>query len=126
MKPKKNKDKKHDYQAIVKYSPDPYLILDPELNIVAVSDAYLKATMVKRENIIGKNIFEVFPNNPNDPNATGVDNLRASLNRVLKNKSPDTMAVQKYDVRRPEFEGGSFEARYWSQLIRPCLMIITM
>jgi len=31
------------------------------------------------------------------------------------------MAVQKYDIRRPEAEGGGFEIRYWSPLNTPVL-----
>jgi PAS domain S-box-containing protein len=91
------------------------------LAIVAVSDAYLKATMTKREKILGRGLFEVFPDNPDDPTATGVRNLKASLNRVLANRVPDTMAVQKYDIRRPESEGGGYEERYWSPVNSPVL-----
>ena len=29
------------------------------------------------------------------------------------------MAVQKYDIRRPEEEGGGFEERYWSPVNSP-------
>ncbi len=117
----RNSEIRNDYQAIVRFSPDLYLILDPGFIIVNVSDAYLKATMVKRENILGKNLFDVFPDNPNDPTATGVNNLLASLNRVLTNKTADTMAVQKYDIRRPESEGGHFEERFWSLVNSPVL-----
>ena len=88
---------------------------------MAVSDAYLRATMTRREDILGKGIFEVFPDNPADPGATGVRNLRASLDRVLCQKTPDTMAVQKYDIRRPASEGGGFEERYWSPVNGPVL-----
>ena len=79
--------------------------------------------MTKREEILGRGVFEVFPDNPNDPKATGVRNLRASLERVLHNKvpDPDTMAVQKYDIRRPQSEGGEFEERYWSPVNSPIL-----
>lgn len=31
------------------------------------------------------------------------------------------MAVQKYDVRRPESEGGGFEEKYWSPMNSPIL-----
>src|SRR5262249_10475262 len=31
----------------------------------------------------------------------------------------DTMAVQKYDIRRPAEEGGAFEERYWSPVNSP-------
>jgi signal transduction histidine kinase/CheY-like chemotaxis protein len=33
----------------------------------------------------------------------------------------DTMAVQQYDIRRPDAEGGGFETRYWSPLNTPVL-----
>ena len=110
-----------DFQALFESEPGLYLVLTPALTIVAVSDAYLKATMTKREEILGHGLFEVFPDNPDDPTATGVRNLKASLDRVLTNRVPDTMAVQKYDIRRPESEGGGFEERYWSPVNSPVL-----
>ncbi|MBY0501587.1 MAG: hypothetical protein K2P93_06260 [Alphaproteobacteria bacterium] len=70
--------------------------------------------MVERNKIIGRGIFEVFPDNPNDPEPTGVKNLRDSLEKVRQYSISDTMAVQKYDIRRPQSEGGGFEERFWS------------
>src|SRR3989442_3964040 len=110
-----------DFQALFESEPGLYLVLTPALTIVAVSAAYLKATMTKREEILGRGLFEVLPDNPDDPTATGVRNLRASLDRVLTNRVPDTMAVQKYDMRRPKSEGGGFEERYWSPVNSPVL-----
>src|SRR5919108_4963325 len=95
-----------DFRALFESAPGLYLVLTPDLKIVAVSDAYLRATMTKREAILGRGLFEVFPDNPDDPAATGVRNLSASLQKVIKNRVSDTMAVQKYDIRRPEAEGG--------------------
>src|SRR3989449_6998501 len=110
-----------DFQVLFESAPGLYLVLTPALTIVAVSDAYLKATMTKREEILGRGLFEVFPDNPDDPAATGGRNLRAPLDRVLTHRVPDTMAVQKYDIRRPESEGGGFEERYWSPVNSPVL-----
>src|SRR3989454_8106915 len=108
-----------DFQALFESEPGLYLVLTPALTIVAVSAAYLKATMTKREEILGRGLFEVFPDNPDDPTATGVRNLKASLDRVLTHRVPDSMAVQKYDIRRPESDGGEFEERYWSPVNSP-------
>jgi PAS domain S-box-containing protein len=96
--------------------PGLYVVLTPDFKIVAVSDAYLTATMTTREGIVGRGLFEVFPDNPDDPNTQGTSNLRASLIRVLTNSAADTMAIQKYDVRRPD---GVFEERYWSPINSP-------
>ncbi len=110
-----------DFRLLFESAPGLYLVLTPALKIVAVSEAYLKATMTKRDEILNRGIFEVFPDNPDDPAATGVRNLKASLDRVLTNRVPDTMAVQKYDIRRPESDGGGFEERYWSPVNSPVL-----
>src|SRR5713101_5194555 len=108
-----------DFRAVFESAPDRYLVLAPDLTIVAVSDAYLRATMTKREEILGRGLFDVFPDNPDDPAASGTRNLRASLDRVRENRVPDAMAVQKYDIRRPESEGGGFEERFWSPVNSP-------
>lgn len=110
-----------DYQALFESAPGLFLVLRRDLVIVGASDAYLRATMTRRDAIVGRPLFEVFPDNPNDPEATGVNNLRDSLQRVLSTHKPDTMAFQKYDIRRPESEGGGFEERYWSPLNAPVL-----
>jgi signal transduction histidine kinase len=108
-----------DFQRLFESAPGLYLVLAPDLTIVAVSDAYLRATMTTRAAIVGRGLFDVFPDNPNDPAADGVRNLRASLDRVRAHRAPDTMAVQKYDIRKPEAEGGGFEERFWSPVNSP-------
>ena len=110
-----------DFQTLFEAAPGLYLVLDPELRIVAASDAYLRATMTVREQILGRGLFDVFPDNPNDPAATGVANLRASLSRVLGERAPDTMAVQKYDDRQQDADGGGFEERFWSPVNSPVI-----
>ena len=101
-------------------APGAYLVLDPALTIVGVTDAYLRATMTVRERIVGRRLFDVFPDNPNDPAATGTRNLRASLEAVLRTAAPQTMAVQKYDIRHPE--SGEFEERYWKPVNTPVII----
>jgi PAS domain S-box-containing protein len=96
--------------------PGLYLVLTTGLEIVAASDAYLKATLTTREDIVGRGLFDVFPDNPGDPGTNAVSNMRASIDRVLRNAAPDTMAIQKHDVRRPD---GFFEEHYWSPINSP-------
>lgn len=112
---------KIDFRQLFEASPALNLVLDPTLHIVAASDAYLAATMTRREDVVGRHLFDVFPDNPDDPDADGVANLRKSLDFVLGNHQPHTMAVQKYDVRRPTEEGGGFEERFWSPMNVPVL-----
>ena len=108
-----------DFQCLFDATPIPYLVLTPDFTMMAANEARLRATMTTREQILGRNLFEVFPDNPNDPGATGVRNLRASLTRVLENRCPDAMALQKYDIPRRDAAEGEFEVRYWKPLNSP-------
>lgn len=108
------------FRALFDSLPGLYLVLTPDLIIVALSDAYLKATMMERNGILGQSLFDVFPDNPDDPHATWESNLHESLDRVMKTTRPDTMPIQKYDVRRPD---GTFEERYWSPVNSPVLAV---
>jgi PAS domain S-box-containing protein len=93
-------------------APNMYLVLSPDLFILTASDLYLEATQNKREVIAGKHIFEAFPDNPDLPDADGVQNINASLQEVLKTKKVHYMRIQRYDV--PDIENpGQFIPRYW-------------
>lgn len=110
-----------DALTIFEFTPNPYLILKPDFTIVAVNNAYLKATSTVREEIIGRGIFDVFPDNPKDPNATGVKNLTTSLKRVLQTRQPHEMPVQKYDIPIPGKPESEFEEHYWKPRNVPVL-----
>jgi PAS domain S-box-containing protein len=107
-----------ELRSIFESLPGLYLVLTPDYRIVAASDAYLKATMTEREKILDRGIFDVFPDNPDTPLADGQRNLRASLDRVKQERVADTMAIQRYDVPRPD---GTFETKYWSPINSPLL-----
>jgi signal transduction histidine kinase len=65
--------------------------------------------MTRREDIVGQHLFDVLPDE--GPTAVGARNLRSSLDRALRERAPDSMAVHRCDVRRPT---GEFAERYWS------------
>ncbi len=103
------------FQSLFEALPGLFLVLLPNLKIVAASDAYLQATYTRREDIVGRKFGEAFPPNPRDPTGTA-SILRASLDRVHQSGISDSPGIQKYDVRRPD---GSFEVRYWSIINAP-------
>jgi PAS domain S-box-containing protein len=108
-----------DFRVLFESWPGAYLVLDPELVIMAVSDAHLAATMTRRSDVIGRVVFDAFPDNPDAPEADGVARLRVSLDQVRQHRVADTMAVQQYDVRRAGSQ--EFETRYWSVVNSPVL-----
>lgn len=102
-----------DFRTLFEATPSPYLVLDPKLVIVAVNDAYLNATRTQRDAILGRHLFEVFPDSPLDDDAGGVENLQRALSRVLDTGESDTMPMRKYDMPTPDQCAGDLEARYW-------------
>jgi hypothetical protein len=96
----------------------PYVLLDPQpgLHIVDINDAYAKATMTARRSIVGHPLFQIFPDNPGDPNADGLCNLYASLRAVATMGQPHAMPILRYDVRDLN---GRFVERYWQPLTTP-------
>lgn len=108
------------FRSLFESAPGLYLVLTPEeFKIVAASDKFLMATMTQRSEIMGRSFFEVFPDDPNEPWADGVRNLRASLDRVCQTRKADIMSVQRYPMRRSPEGGGEFEERYWSPVNSP-------
>jgi len=98
--------------------PHPYLILNRDLAIIDANVAYSRATMTDPDQIVGRDIFDVFPDNPGDPFATGVKNLSASLASVLESAQPHEMLRQRYDIRD---RAGDFVERHWHPINTPVL-----
>jgi PAS domain S-box-containing protein len=92
--------------------PGAFLLLSPSLVVEAASDAYLAVSLVQREHLLGRLLFELFPDNPATPEAHGERNLRASFAQVLATGQPHAMALQRYDLPDPAAPG-QFVERYW-------------
>ncbi|HEY6277609.1 MAG TPA: ATP-binding protein [Streptosporangiaceae bacterium] len=101
-----------DFQVLFESVPGMCLVLDPDLRIVAVSDTYLRNSQAARADLAGRCIWEVFPEDSDDPShGGGMVGLRASLDRVCRDRVPDTMAVQRRSIpgggSRPDIGPGS-------------------
>lgn len=110
-----------DFRLLFQSTPTPLLVLraDDDFTIAGVNDAYLKETLTVREEIVGRALFDVFPDNPAAHGAEATVNLTASLRYVMAAKKPHTMAVQRYDI--PDRQTGGFAFRYWSPMNAPIL-----
>ncbi len=107
------------FRALFEQAPGAFLVLAPTLRIVAASDAYLHLSMTTREQLIGRPVFDVFPDNPRDVTVHGVRTLTDSFSHVLAHGAPDALDMFRYDIRRPEKEGGAFVERWWKTTHRP-------
>ncbi|GIZ53921.1 hypothetical protein NCCP691_39350 [Noviherbaspirillum aridicola] len=109
------------FELLFDSSPGSFLILlpDADFTIVGVTKGYRRDTLTTREVLLGRGVFDAFPDNPHTPEANSTRNLRASLLRVVATRSPDTMVIQRYDV--PRRDGMGFEVRYWSPVNTPVI-----
>lgn len=108
-----------NFRTLFEASPTPLLVVaPPDWIIVAANDARLQVTGKSREAQIGRKLFEIFPDNPDDPTADGVRNLTVSLERVVATKATDTMVVQRYSVQEAD---GRFVDKWWSPVNSPVL-----
>ncbi|HEX8460680.1 MAG TPA: PAS domain S-box protein, partial [Segetibacter sp.] len=90
----------------------------PKYTHAAVSNDFIGATGMQREDIVGKGHFELFPKSPDDPNFTGEVNLRASFEFIVNHKKPHAIEVQRYDVPNGK---GTFTQKYWNIKNAPIL-----
>ncbi|HWI90435.1 MAG TPA: ATP-binding protein [Flavisolibacter sp.] len=110
-----------DVLSILRALPGCHLFLQPDApsyTIIEATDAYLQATLSGRF-IVGKPLFEVFPDNPSLPDATGVKNLSSSLSWVLEHKKTHHMSVQRYDV--PASRKSNFVFKVWKPTNKPVM-----
>ncbi|BFO19543.1 hypothetical protein SHKM778_59310 [Streptomyces sp. KM77-8] len=58
-----------DYEAVYRALPGMVALLTPDLVYADVNAAFLRGTGRSRESIVGRYLFDVFPENPDDPEA---------------------------------------------------------
>lgn len=100
-----------DYRHLFESMPGRYLVLNPDLAIVTASDSYLEMTLTERDQIVGRYVFDVFPD---EHEGNDSSSLLSSFTRVIATGAPDSVAVLQFDIPRPDVDGGGFETRHWS------------
>ncbi|WP_262058990.1 PP2C family protein-serine/threonine phosphatase [Streptomyces sp. STR69] len=109
-----------DYAAVFQGLPGMVALLTPDLVYADANEEFLRMSGRTREQVVGRFLFDVFPDNPDDHAATGMRNLETSLRRVIATGERDTMALQRYDVESAACPG-QWEERYWSPVNTPLL-----
>lgn len=102
-----------DFRLLFEAAPYMLTVSTPELVIAAVSDTALAVTGKQRDEMVGRGFFEVFPEDPDDQDSSAAP-LRPALDRVLRLGVTSEMPILKYNIERPESDGGGFEERFWT------------
>ncbi len=110
-----------DYMALFDASPYPYLLIAPDLKLIGVNQAYLNATGTRRDDILGRQLFEAFPADMADPASTNLEEVRKSIDIAIATRKPHTSSLLRYAVPRDLPEGRVFEHRIWSAVHTPVM-----
>ncbi|MEI4262590.1 PAS domain S-box protein, partial [Roseovarius sp. D0-M9] len=98
------------FQIMFDSVPGMFLVFSPtSFDVVAVSDAYLAAVKLQRQNVVGHGLFDALPDQPDD---TEYAKLRGSFDRVIATGAPDLLEFQSFLL-----PGG--EERYWAVSCTP-------
>ena len=96
----------------------PYLLVDADLRVRAVNTAYEHVSAHPRDCLVGELLFDVFPDNPANPEADGVANTSTSLEVAFRHGVRHWMGVQRYDL--PDRQNpGEFIYRVWTSVNSP-------
>ncbi|TDD13104.1 PAS domain-containing sensor histidine kinase [Nonomuraea diastatica] len=112
-----------DYRAVFEAVPSPCVVLTPDQVVVAVNDAYVRVIGRDREDVVGRDAFTSFPGKLRvlgDPEASGVTEVRASLERVVNTGVADVVPLLGHGMEAPD-RPGAFEEGYWCLLNVPML-----
>ena len=110
-----------DFAAVFEASPNPMLLIaadPPRFTMLAVNRMHAAAFRTTPEALVGRGLFEVFPDPPDPAVAAFVDTTRQSLERVIATRQADEMPVQPYAVVGAD---GEPEERYWGATQAPVL-----
>lgn len=109
-----------DFNAFFRHMPGIFVATRPDLTIAAASDDMLRKTFTWREQIIGRSLFEVFPDNPS-AEAHGASKLETSLRDVLTNGTANSVRVMRYDIQDRLAGDGAWIEKYWTIVSRPVI-----
>lgn len=107
------------FAAVFERSPNAYMLLDRELRYVAANAAYLRVVGMQLEDLVGRNVFDVFPNDPEDRDNASRRLMQQSFERVLQSGEADVVPLIRYRV-----PGGSIDGigdRYWRATHTPIM-----
>jgi hypothetical protein len=108
-----------DFQALFRHLPGMFIATRPDFTIAAASDDLLRKTFTWREEIIGRNIFDVFPDGPGRA-PDGAHKLESSLRDVIQSGTLRVVRLLRYDMQ-DHLSGDAWIEKFWTTIHHPVL-----
>lgn len=103
-----------DHQKLFQSLTSAYIVFDvndPNFTIIEENEAHASVAMVNRADVIGKPLFEAFPDTSEEYVKTGVSELLESIRTVVATGKSDVMPLLNYDLKD---QSGELATKYWS------------
>ena len=111
-----------DLGAAFDASPNPYVLLTPDLLIAGANQAYLDVTSSTRDAIVGRPLFAAFDSGPGEEAPENVRQVKASLEKARDGRKRDHLALVRFSIPRAAPHGEPvMEERFWSATHTPIL-----
>lgn len=89
------------------------MFMDRDLRIRGLNGPYEAISLRQRNEMLGGSVAELFPDNPDDPQAGGLELLAASVESALVRNGTDFMPIMRYDITDPQ-NPDVFLPKLWS------------
>ena len=124
-----------DFRALFEAMPCVCAVLAPDaprFTIVGATEAYCLVAQTTCDRLVGRSLFEAFPDAIPDPGPVPIapgtamperrieSSLRESLAEVCRTRASHRMGVQRYDMPRDD---GTLQPRYWQPVNIPVLAL---
>ncbi|WP_237405132.1 PP2C family protein-serine/threonine phosphatase [Actinacidiphila reveromycinica] len=107
-----------DYAALFAAMPAACIVLDRELTILALNDAYTEATGRTAADLVGLRFFDAYPPDPGDPASRGAEVQRRSLETALASGRTNILLLHRFTIPRAD-RPEHFAPRWWNVVNRP-------
>lgn len=97
-----------DFADLFAHLPTPYMMLDCELRFIDANASYLATTGRNRAELLGQFVFDAFPETPERRTL-----FEDAFRRAIAGEA-NAVVRERFDIARPESEGGGFKRSIWT------------
>ncbi|MEJ5866778.1 SpoIIE family protein phosphatase [Pseudokineococcus sp. 5B2Z-1] len=108
-----------DFRLLFDELPTAYMVMTPDLVIADVNRAHCALSGRTRAEVVGRDVFDVFPAPPEAVDDQGRNTLRLSFERARDTGVPDALPLYSYSIPDPATE--RMVQRHWSLISAPLL-----
>lgn len=109
-----------DYKALFAAVPAACVVLDRDLRIVTLNEAYTEVTGRTAAELAGTDFFDAYPPDPDEPTSQGAEAQRQGLELALRTGRQNMLLLHRFAIPNPN-RPGEFEPRWWNVTNRPII-----